>query len=454
MALIREHGAVQPGLNWGPFTTRIPFVHVKVGAADVIQGALLSLATAGALAPLMVKYFAVPFEVAWSIMIIQMVLVWSHTFFFGDPYAPGWITPALPLTLVALGGITPGPEAVKMILALMIIVSALFFFFGLTGLGARFNKLVPDVIKAGIIMGGGIAAFNGELARLMTLPVTLSAAWITVLLLMFSIPFGKLKKTHKSFAFMASISMVMGLLVAGIVGFACGELKFDIKWGFYAPHFPELIQMCSPWGVGWPSFSTILNTVPLAIMVYIITFGEIIIAETLVKDANQKRPDEKIIINHNRTHYALGIRNIVQMLLTGAFIPLHGPSWTGMTVFLTERFKNSMRKEIDSLYSLTINYYWGALPFVFLTPVVTLMIPIMPVALSIALLLTGFACAYVSMSMVHNNVERGLALFIAMFTAFKGAAWGLGIGILAYLLLVGFKQTGFSTNSEVQTKSS
>jgi hypothetical protein len=74
MVIEREYGSVQPGINWGPFTARIPFLHVKVYWLDVLQGTILSLATAGALAPLMVKYFAVPFEVAWSIMIVQMFL--------------------------------------------------------------------------------------------------------------------------------------------------------------------------------------------------------------------------------------------------------------------------------------------------------------------------------------------------------------------------------------------
>ncbi|WP_006523801.1 hypothetical protein [Desulfoscipio gibsoniae] len=38
MAIEREYGSVQPGINWGPFTARIPFIHVKVYWLDVLQG--------------------------------------------------------------------------------------------------------------------------------------------------------------------------------------------------------------------------------------------------------------------------------------------------------------------------------------------------------------------------------------------------------------------------------
>lgn len=73
----------------------------------------------------------------------------------------------------------------------------------------------------------------------------------------------------------------------------------------------------------------------------------------------------------------------------------------------------------------------------------------MPVALSLTLLLTGFACAYIAMSMVNSNIERGITLFIAMLIALKGSTWGLGIGILAYILLIGIDKSIHSP-SEIQ----
>lgn len=182
----------------------------------------------------------------------------------------------------------------------------------------------------------------------------------------------------------------------------------------------------------------LVQTIPLAIMIYIVVFGDLLIAGTLLKEADKIRPDEKIDINHTRTHYALALRNLGHMLTGGAFIPLHGPMWTGVTVFIVERYKQG-RAAMDSIFTGTISWFILAIPIAFLQPVIGLMLPLLPVALSLTLLLTGFACAYVAMAMVQTNTGRGLALLIGMITSAHGPAWGLGIGIIAYILLMGIK---------------
>ena len=72
----RTYGGIQPGIKWGPFTLRLPGVHAPISWPEAIQGAFLSLATGGALAPLMMHFFDIPFEVAWSILTIQLFWVW------------------------------------------------------------------------------------------------------------------------------------------------------------------------------------------------------------------------------------------------------------------------------------------------------------------------------------------------------------------------------------------
>ncbi|MED1603359.1 hypothetical protein [Alkalihalophilus marmarensis] len=39
--------------------------------------------------------------------------------------------------------------------------------------------------------------------------------------------------------------------------------------------------------------------------------------------------------------------------------------------------------------------------------------------------------------MVNDNISRGYALAIGMITAFVSPAWGIGAGIVLYLLLIG-----------------
>ncbi|GGK30810.1 hypothetical protein GCM10010965_24510 [Caldalkalibacillus thermarum] len=171
-----------------------------------------------------------------------------------------------------MGGYAPGTEAVHAMLALMICVSVIFLFFAVTGLGEKFHRFVPTVLKAGIIMGAAIAAFQSELDRLETLPVTLVTAWIVVLILMFSIPFKRLKDT-KLKVILASNAILVGFIAAAIAGVISGEISFSIEWGIFVPQFGEMIATLTPWGVGFPSFEMIIAALPLALMVYILVFA-------------------------------------------------------------------------------------------------------------------------------------------------------------------------------------
>ncbi len=60
MAIKRQTGGTQPGIKWGPFTTRIPGVHSRFSLPELIQGGLLTTATGGVVAALTMKYFNVP----------------------------------------------------------------------------------------------------------------------------------------------------------------------------------------------------------------------------------------------------------------------------------------------------------------------------------------------------------------------------------------------------------
>ena len=168
-------------------------------------------------------------------------------------------------------------------------------------------------------------------------------------------------------------------------------------------------------------------------MVYVIVFGDLVVANTLLQDADKVRKDEKIEINTTRTHYTLFFRNIGQLLSAGPLIPMHGPMWTGVQVFLIERYKE---KQLDSIHTGIINWYWPAFILVFITPVVNIMQPLLPVALSITLILTGFACAYVALRLLTTPTGQGYALFVALLIVQFGPAWGFGVGIGLYLLLL------------------
>ncbi|MEO7013811.1 MAG: hypothetical protein ABI127_05825, partial [Dokdonella sp.] len=62
------------------------------------------------------------------------------------------------------------------------------------------------------------------------------------------------------------------------------------------------------------------------------------------------------------------------------------------------------------------------------------------IALSLTLLLTGFACAYIAMAIPKNNATRGTALLIGAALAMFPPWIGLGVGVAASLLLTGFER--------------
>ncbi|WP_299313928.1 hypothetical protein [uncultured Halomonas sp.] len=439
MAIKREHGAVQPGIQWGPFTLRIPGVHVGLTPSVHFQGGLLLLATGGATAPLLMQYFGVSFEIAWTVMLVMFFWVFAQTFLFGDVYSAGGIAAGLPLTLVFLNGFDPGPEAIRAMIAVTLVVSFLFLFFGLTRLGERFNNLVPSTIKAGVIMGAAVAAFQSEFDRLPSMPFTLITAWVVVLGLMFSTPFARLPNTRLK-TLVAANAMLVAFTAAGVVGLIAGELSFEIEWGIFVPPLGETLDTLAPWAVGLPSWSVILSAVPIGVMIYILAFGDLLVADTLLKDADRARPDEKLDINATRSHYVLAIRNLAQLVTAGPLVMLHGPMWTGVQVFLIERYKKG-RNVMDSLFTGTTNFYLMAIPIGLLMPVLGIIMPMLPVALSVTIILTGFACAYVAMSMVTTNISRGLVLAIGVLTAVMGPAWGIGSGVVLYFLLLGREES-------------
>ncbi|GEK48711.1 permease [Bisbaumannia pacifica] len=431
----RPHGAVHPGIKWGRFTLRIPGIHVDLTPSTQFQGGLLLLATGGATAPLLMQYFGVSFEIAWTVMLVMFFWVFAQTFLFGDVYSAGGIAAGLPLTIIFLNDFSPGPEAIRAMIAVTLVVSFLFLFFGITRLGERFNRLVPATLKAGIIMGAAVAAFQSELDRLERMPFTLLTAWVVVLALMFSAPFARLPNSRLKMLVGAN-ALLVAFMAAGVVGLISGELRFDIEWGLFVPPLRETLDTLAPWSVGLPSWGVIASAIPIGVMIYILAFGDLLVADTLLKGADKARSDEKLDIDHTRSHYVLAIRNLAQLVTAGPLVMLHGPIWTGVQVFLIERYKQG-RTVMDSLFTGTTNFYLLAIPLGMLMPVLGLIMPMLPVALSVTIVLTGFACAYVAMAMVQGNIERGLVLTIGMLTAVMGPAWGIGAGILLYFLMLG-----------------
>lgn len=89
-----------PFIPLGPFQWRIPGIHYRVEYVEFFQGLILG-ATALSSIPYLTDNLGLPYELAWSCVIIEVFMYMLHGW-LGDPVVPGWITPTLPFTLAYL----------------------------------------------------------------------------------------------------------------------------------------------------------------------------------------------------------------------------------------------------------------------------------------------------------------------------------------------------------------
>lgn len=432
-----------PGWRWGPFTFRLPFYHTRFYWQEALQGLFVAAATGLALIPLMMEFFGLSFEEAVAVSMIHSILLGSAIIVFGEPYAPGWITPALPLVLAyVLGGYDDPASRFQAMTALSLNFAILLVLLGVSGLGKKFVLWLPDTLKAGIILGAAIAAlkrvFIDDAERfLFQQPIAITLACAVCLIFAFSLPMQKLKEKYKVFAIIGALGLLPGFIIAGVVGPMVGEVSYDIQWGILIPPVADAWNQMSPFAIGWPSLEMFLQGIPLAIITYVILFGDMVTGNEVIRDGLTKRQDEHIDINPTRTHLSVGIRNAL-MGVFAPFFPTQGAMWTGVQVIIVQRWKQGV-KGMNSLHSGLASYYLMGIPLLFfLLPLLTGLQPLLGVALSLTLVLTGFACAYVAMSIPQNNTSRGTVVLIGAALAFFEPWIGLTFGVLATVLLVGW----------------
>ena len=98
---------------------------------------------------------------------------------------------------------------------------------------------------------------------------------------------------------------------------------------------------------------------------------------------------------------------------------------------------------MDSVYSGVGTFRLMTFISVAIVPIVSLLQPTLPVALSLTLLVQGYVCTRLAISICEKRIDMGIAGVMASIIAIKGAAWGLGVGIILVILLLGnFSSSG------------
>ncbi len=446
MQTVKE-GKIQPGIKWGPFTIRIPFVHLKPSLTDLLQGLAVAGATGLALVPYFMSLLGLTFEEAVMMSVIHSLLISSSWMIFGDPYAPGWLTPAIPFVVAFI--MSPayvGDHALQFqaMTALSINFALILVVLGVTGLGAKLIKVIPNVLKGGIILGAAIAAFlrvtkDGDAANVFqSAPIAGTLGVVVCLTFAFSKPLQMLATRNKGFAKLISLGLLPGFIIAGVIGYFTGEFDYNIRWEILdvGGAMTTLLDKASPFVIGWPSLETFAASFPLALITYILFFGDLVTGNEMIDQAQKERTDEKLDVNSSRAHMATGIRNFI-MGITAPFFSTQGVLWTGIQVILLKRWAQS-KDTLNSIYDSISSFYLFGIPFLFLLmPLVTLLQPLLPVALAVTLILTAFACATLALSIVNDATERGAMVITAMaFSLFE--PWlGLLIGVFTIASLCG-----------------
>lgn len=431
----RKDGEEQPYWPAGPFKIRLPLVHYRWESVEFIQ-ALILFVVSLAMIPLLEKHLGLPYDVALAYVFVCGIGFMTPAL-LGLPLVPGWITPAIPVVLLFLSQFEPGPEAIQALVALQLLVAAIFFILGVTKLSSKIVRNVPASLKAGILLGAGVAAFMGELkigGRIPKTPIAIGFGSLICFYTLFSSSFLRLREKNRVAKMIGKYGMVPAMVISICLGLIVKEYPLpDIQWGITIPAFAEMWNYL-PFAVGFPTLDIFIKAIPTAIIAYIIAFGDVIVGEALVRDAAEAvRTDEKVDIDADRIHLVTGLRNVMHAFFA-PYPGLAGPIWTAVTATVADRFRQG-RSAMDSIFSGCGTFWIAGFIALFMLPLVSFFKPFLAIGLSLTLVVTGFLCIITAFKQVKESTALGVAGTMAIVLAMHGAAWGLGVGIVLHIFL-------------------
>ncbi|MFP3918852.1 hypothetical protein U5N28_13705 [Lysinibacillus telephonicus] len=433
----RKFGEESPHIPAGPFKIRLPFIHYRFEWPDYVQGLLMCAVDLSAI-PILVELLGMPFEVALAIVVLNGLFYLLHHL-LGDPTVPGWITPAIPLITLYCSQFPEGPERVHSLIAFQMTLGILSLVLGATGLAAKVVGLIPPAMKSGIILGAGLAAVISVFqigGRFESFPWTITIAIGIAFYLLFSKHFSKFQHKNRFWGLIGKLGIFPVILLAVIIAPIFGEAAWpSIEWGFSAPDFVTLWNEYTIFGLGFPPIMMFITALPTVLAAYIVLFGDVLQTKALVEDGAAVRVDEKVDYSPSRAHLIFGIRNSAMSIL-GPDVTMCGPIWSAMQVVMVERFKKG-RKAMDSFFGGIGSFRWGTNTGLFLLPIVSLVEPILGVALASTMLIQGYVSVKVGILEARSQTDLGVAGIIGAILCIKGAAWAFAAGIILCLLIYG-----------------
>jgi len=151
----RKHGEEHPYWPAGPFKIRLPFIHYRWEVAETIQ-ALVMFVVAMGMIPLLERYLGLPYDVALAYVVVCGIGFMLPNL-LGVPFVPGWITPAIPVVLLFVGG--PGPDSLRSVrhawVSGHLVCFALWGYLYLSWRGnLPIRRLLVEVVLLSFLVGG------------------------------------------------------------------------------------------------------------------------------------------------------------------------------------------------------------------------------------------------------------------------------------------------------------
>lgn len=435
----REFGEEAPFIPLGPFKLRFPFIHYRFELPDYLQGLLMCAVDLAAI-PLMIELLGMPFEAAIAIVLLNGLLYLGHHV-LGDPVVPGWITPAIPLLILYVETFPQGVDRIHALISFQMVLGLLAILLGVTKLAKRVVTRIPPAIKSGIILGAGLAAVATVFekgGRFDLFPMTIVLSVGIAFYLIFSEDFKRRSKENKLWATIGKLGIFPIILLAVIMAPLLGEAAWpQLEWGFTKPDFGLMFREYTVFGVGFPPVTMFISSIPMAMAAYIVLFGDVLQSEAILDEADQLRPDEKIDYDPDRAHLIFGGRNLL-MSIFGPDVVMCGPLWAAMHVVIVERYKKG-KKAMDSIFGGSGSFRLGTNTGLLLLPIVTLVKPILGIALALTLLIQGYVSVRIGILESRNQKDLGIAGVIAAILVVKGATWAFAAGIILTFLIYGKK---------------
>ncbi len=434
----REYGGEQPYIPLGPFKMRIPVIHHEWQWTECLAAMFLGVACLGAGVGVTMNVFGIDnFYIALTFGVLNGICYYLPAL-LGDPVVPGWITPALPLTINYLTGYAMGPERIQAMIALQMLVALIFLIMGISGLGRRLVNAIPTSIKSGIVIGAGISAgFNVINSRIPVAPITVIVCVAIAYIFLFSKSFIRLAEKGGFWRILRNQGIVPAQLFAIIFApIIFKEIPTPaIEWGFTPLNFGYVMEHYTVFGLGMPSVLLFVSAIPMALTAYIIAFSDFILAKEIVEDATSKREDEKVEFDAGRSNLVSALRNGI-MALFAPWVPMNGPLWASGLLTITERYKRGYK---------TMRTYWGGVGTfraatviaVMLLPLVTLIKPAFGIFFGLTMAVQAYACGTIGIKMADNPTSRGIALVMGVVLAAKGPTIGLLTGIVLWFFIEG-----------------